>query len=201
VVDDPALDGELLTAFPEEMRGTFEQDILAHRLRREILATRLANRLVNRLGFVHPFELAEEEGVGLADIAAAFLAAEQLFGMQAIWQAIEDAPMAEKARILLMSRSADAMRSHMADLLRAGATTTAPSVLAGALAEGWARCPVRWETSCWRKPATTRCACPPTCWPRAPIRPSPPPSSTSSTWTAPWALRASPIPAAPIPSC
>jgi glutamate dehydrogenase len=136
VVDDPALDGELLTAFPEEMRGTFEQDILAHRLRREILATRLANRLVNRLGFVHPFELAEEEGVGLADIAAAFLAAEQLFGMQAIWQAIEDAPMAEKARILLMSRSADAMRSHMADLLRAGATTTAPSVLAGALAEG-----------------------------------------------------------------
>jgi glutamate dehydrogenase len=136
VVDDPALDGELLTAFPEKMRGTFEQDILAHRLRREILATRLANRLVNRLGFVHPFELAEEEGVGLADVTAAFLAAEQLFGMGAIWQAIEDAPMAEKARILLMSRSADALRSHMADLLRSGATTTTPSVLAGALADG-----------------------------------------------------------------
>jgi glutamate dehydrogenase len=136
VVDDPALDAELLTAFPSDMRETYREDILAHRLRREILATRLANRLVNRLGFVHPFELAEEEGVGLADVTAAFLAAEQLFGMAAIWQAIEDAPMSEKARILLMSRSADAMRSHMADLLRSGATTMSPFALAGALNDG-----------------------------------------------------------------
>lgn len=136
VVDDPALDDELLTAFPEAMRDTYREDILAHRLRREILATRLANRLVNRLGFVHPFELAEEEGVGLGDVTAAFLAAEQLLGMGAIWQAVEDAAMPEKARILLMNRAADALRSHMADLLRAGATTTAPSVLAAALSRG-----------------------------------------------------------------
>jgi glutamate dehydrogenase len=66
-----------------------------HRLRREILATRLANRLINRLGFVHPFELAEEEGVGAAEVTAAFLAAEKLFDLEAIWQAIEDAPIAE----------------------------------------------------------------------------------------------------------
>jgi glutamate dehydrogenase len=67
VVDDPALDDDLLHAFPEDMRETYREDILGHRLRREILATRLANRLINRLGFVHPFELAEEEGVGAAE--------------------------------------------------------------------------------------------------------------------------------------
>ncbi|WP_206242246.1 NAD-glutamate dehydrogenase domain-containing protein [Novosphingobium terrae] len=136
VVDDTALDDDLLHAFPEDMRETYREDILGHRLRREILATRLANRLINRLGFVHPFELAEEEGVGLAEVTAAFLAAEQLFGLETIWQAIEDAPIAEKPRILLMSRAADVVRSHMADLLRSGATTIAPSVLAADLAGG-----------------------------------------------------------------
>ena len=45
--------------------GKFRKQILAHRLRREIVATRVANRMVNRLGMVHPFELAEEEGAGL----------------------------------------------------------------------------------------------------------------------------------------
>jgi glutamate dehydrogenase len=136
VVDDPALDDDLLHAFPEDMRETYREDILGHRLRREILATRLANRLINRLGFVHPFELAEEEGVGAAEVTAAFLAAEKLFDLEAIWQAIEDAPIAEKPRILLMSRAADVVRSHMADLLRSGATTISPSVMAADLAGG-----------------------------------------------------------------
>jgi glutamate dehydrogenase len=136
VVDDPALDDDLLHAFPEDMRETYREDILGHRLRREILATRLANRLINRLGFVHPFELAEEEGVGAAEVTAAFLAAEKLFDLEAIWQAIEDAPIAETPRILLMSRAADVVRSHMADLLRSGATTIAPSVMAADLAGG-----------------------------------------------------------------
>jgi glutamate dehydrogenase len=79
------------------MRETWRADILSHRLRREILATRIANRLVNRLGFVHPFELAEEEGVGLADVAAAFLAAERLFAMAPIWAAMETADMPGRA--------------------------------------------------------------------------------------------------------
>jgi glutamate dehydrogenase len=53
------------------MRERFREDITGHRLRREIIATKLANRLVNRLGPVNPFELAEEEGVTLAQVAAA----------------------------------------------------------------------------------------------------------------------------------
>jgi glutamate dehydrogenase len=72
VLDDPGMEGDLLAAFPPAMRDTYRVDILNHRLRREILATRFANRVINRLGFIHPFELAEEEGVSLADVASAF---------------------------------------------------------------------------------------------------------------------------------
>ena len=136
VADDPGLVAELLAAFPPAMRDAFAQDILAHRLRREIIATRLANRLVNRLGFVHPFELAEEEGASLAEVTAAFIAAGSLFGMDAIWAAIETDPMPEAARILLFTQAAAALRTHMADLLRAGVASAQPTQFAVDLAPG-----------------------------------------------------------------
>ena len=133
VVDDPGLAGELLCAFPEPMRGKFRKDILAHRLRREIIATRIANRLVNRMGMLHPFELAEEEGASPAQVAAAFVAAERLFGMDAVWHALETAAMPETARILLFDRAAAALSSHMADLLRVGAGSIPPTRLVAEL--------------------------------------------------------------------
>jgi glutamate dehydrogenase len=120
VPDDPGHQDDLLAAFPPAMRERCREEIFTHRLRREILATRFANRLVNRLGMVHPFELAEEEGAGLGDVTAAFLAAERLFGMDAIWARIEAAAMPEPARIRLIAATAAALRTHMADLLRAG---------------------------------------------------------------------------------
>ncbi len=136
VVDDPGLADDLLAVFPAPMRERFEPEILGHRLRREIIATKLANRMVNRLGLIHPFELAEEEGATLAQVAAAFVAVERLFGMQAVWQAIETSPMPEGARVLLFERAAAATTDHMADVLRAGAGSVAASKLVADLAPG-----------------------------------------------------------------
>ncbi|MFO1254712.1 MAG: NAD-glutamate dehydrogenase [Sphingomonadaceae bacterium] len=134
--DDPGLADELLDKFPAPMRTKFKADILDHRLRREIIATKLTNRMVNRLGLIHPYELAEEEGATLAQVAAAFVAAERLLGVPAIWQEIETAPMSETARILLFDRAASAMADHMADLLRVGAGTLVPSKLVAELSAG-----------------------------------------------------------------
>ena len=132
--DDPLFAEDLLAAFPSRMRRKFKAEIEGHRLRREIVATVLANRLVNRLGMINPFELAEEEGAGLAQVAAAFAAAERLYGMAEIWRAIETAPMREAARVLLFHRAAEALRGHMAGLLRGGQGALAPSVLVESLA-------------------------------------------------------------------
>ena len=136
VVDDPGFDAGLLQAFPAAMRGKFARDILSHRLRREIIATRIANRMVNRIGTIHPFELVEEEGASLAQVAGAFVIAEQLFGLDAVWQKLETAPMNEVARIALIRRSSGAVRSHMADLLRAGAGLVPPSQTIAELSGG-----------------------------------------------------------------
>jgi len=134
--DDPGMDDELLAGFPAPMRSKFKRDIAGHRLRREIIATRLANRMVNRIGIIHPFELAEEEGATLAQVGTAFAAAEQLFGMKEIWAAIETAPMGEQARLLLFRSAAEALRSQIADLLRAEAGNTPPSKIVAELAPG-----------------------------------------------------------------
>src|SRR5690606_27204303 len=54
---DPTLEPELLAAFPKAMQERHRASILAHRLRKEIIATKIANRFVNRLGIVAPFAL------------------------------------------------------------------------------------------------------------------------------------------------
>ena len=136
VPDDPGLEGELLAAFPPAMRTRFKRDILGHRLRRELVATKLANRMVNRIGMIHPFELVEEEGASLAQVAAAFVAAERLFAMKQVWHRLENAPMPEAARILTLRRAAAALRIHMADLLRAGSGSEVPSKLVAELETG-----------------------------------------------------------------
>jgi glutamate dehydrogenase len=115
---DPALESDLIAAFPPAMRETFKTAILEHRLRGEIVATKLANRIVNRLGVLHPFELAEEEGASLRDIAMMFVVTERLFGLQPLWEEIETAAMSEGARLAVLDEIAVATRSQIADLLR-----------------------------------------------------------------------------------
>ncbi|WP_066552434.1 NAD-glutamate dehydrogenase domain-containing protein [Croceicoccus bisphenolivorans] len=127
--DDPALEASLVGSFPAEMQGKFRKYIEGHRLRREIIATEVANRVVNRLGMVLPFELAEEEGALLCDVAGAFITVDLLFDLGSLWQRIENGKMGEEARLLLLHRAASAVRSHMADVLRLGAGPVAPQAL------------------------------------------------------------------------
>ncbi|PNQ76077.1 glutamate dehydrogenase [Erythrobacter sp. SAORIC-644] len=127
--DDPSVADLLLDYFPSAMRRKFKAQIEGHQLRREIIATALANRFVNRMGFVHPFELSEEEGVGLADVTAAFIVADRLFGASELWAELETAAMPEDVRIYLFRHMAGALRSQMADLIRVGASTIPPGEL------------------------------------------------------------------------
>jgi glutamate dehydrogenase len=85
---DDALLPDLHDAFPHAMRKKFGDAIDQHRLRGEIIATKLANRVVNRLGVLHPFELAEEEGAAMADIAAMFVVVERLYDLDKLWTEI-----------------------------------------------------------------------------------------------------------------
>jgi glutamate dehydrogenase len=127
VPQDAALTPLLQESFPAAMQKRFAKAIDAHRLRSEIIATEMANRFVNRMGLVAPFELAEEEGAPLSQVAMAYFAVDRLFGLQALWETIEAAKMAETARLELLVLAANAVRLHVSDLLRA----TRPDSLVG----------------------------------------------------------------------
>ncbi|MEE4201561.1 NAD-glutamate dehydrogenase [Erythrobacter sp.] len=116
--DDPVLESNLVAMFPGPMQDKFKSQIKNHQLRRELIATDLANRIVNRLGLVHAFELPEEEGVALSDVAAAFIVVERLFDLKALWQDIDAQQMNEGARLLLLDRLAAAVGNLMSDVLR-----------------------------------------------------------------------------------
>ena len=118
VAHDPAMAGDLRAAFPRQMTKAHQAAIAHHQLRGEIVATRTANRLINRLGLIHPFELAEEEGAALGDIAASFVIVERLYEIGSLWDAIDTADIGEGARLILFEQVAVEMRAHMADLLR-----------------------------------------------------------------------------------
>jgi glutamate dehydrogenase len=118
ITEDPTLTPELLAAFPETMQKRHEQAILQHRLRREIIATKIANRFVNRLGITAIFSLTEEEGASFGQAAAAFVAAERLFGMQALWDRLDAADLPEQLRLDLFEHAADGLLLHIGDVLR-----------------------------------------------------------------------------------
>lgn len=134
--DDPVLEGLLIARFPSAMRKDYAAEIRGHRLRREMIATSLSNRIVNRLGMVHPFELAEEEGVGLAEVVAAFVVAENLFGLEALWRELESAAMPETARLALFDRLAAAVGNLVSDVLRTASGKVAAGGMIDALAQG-----------------------------------------------------------------
>ena len=120
LVHDSAMDGELLAAFPVPMAQAHRDAILSHRLRPQIIATKLANRMINRMGMLHPFELAEEEGCTLSIVVEAFAIAERLFDLPALWAEIDAAKIPEATRIMLFQQVAVETRAHMADMIRNG---------------------------------------------------------------------------------
>ena len=115
---DAATEMDLIGAFPRAMQRKHRAAIEGHQLRTAIIATKLANRIVNRMGIIHPFELAEEEGCALGAVAEAFVIAEQVYAIAKLWSAIDAAKVPETARLLLYDQVAVEMRAHMADILR-----------------------------------------------------------------------------------
>jgi glutamate dehydrogenase len=133
---DPELRPDLHGAFPPAMRAKFETAIDQHRLRSEIVATKLANRIINRLGVLYPFELAEEEGAAMADIAGMFVVVERLFDLDKLWTEIETTAMPEAGRLALFDEVAVAVRGQMADLLRVTVPGISPGIVLARLSKG-----------------------------------------------------------------
>jgi glutamate dehydrogenase len=103
--DDPALAGDLLLYFPQPFAVRHRPAIEHHRLRREIIATFIANSIVNRAGITFVSELTEKTGRTAGDVALAYAIVRDVFALRPTWDAIEaldgKAPAALQYEMLL----------------------------------------------------------------------------------------------------
>ncbi|MGU3495521.1 NAD-glutamate dehydrogenase [Xanthobacteraceae bacterium A53D] len=89
VPDDAYLADELEDYFPKALRERFPQAIAAHRLRREIIATGLANAMVNQGGPASITRIADQTGTDAAGVARAFAVVRDSFGLARLNAAID----------------------------------------------------------------------------------------------------------------
>jgi glutamate dehydrogenase len=106
--DDPYLGHDLERYFPEPLPERYTAQMHQHRLRREIIATVIANQLVDRAGTTFTFRLREETGASPAQLARAHRVAVEVYSMREFWAAIEaldnQVPAASQMSMLIEGR-------------------------------------------------------------------------------------------------
>jgi len=89
VPEDPYLSRELEDYFPRPLRDQYADLMPEHRLRREIIATRVTNNLVNRMGAYFAMRIKEDTGATSATVAKAYTVAREIFEARAYWHELE----------------------------------------------------------------------------------------------------------------
>lgn len=86
VPDDPIFSTALLDYFPTPFRINLDSDIACHRLAREIVATQIADDLINHVGPGLIYQLDERLGVPTPTVAAAYTVVRHLFRVDEMWR-------------------------------------------------------------------------------------------------------------------
>jgi glutamate dehydrogenase len=87
--EDPYLSHDLERYFPPPLPERYAEQMRTHRLRREIIATVVANQMVDRAGTTFGFRLSEETGAPPSVLARAYAVAREVFDMRDYVSAIE----------------------------------------------------------------------------------------------------------------
>lgn len=91
--------------FPAQLRTRFRASIRTHPLRREIVATMLANEAIDNGGITYPFRLAEDAGASSTDAIRAYAAVTAIFELHDVWERVRTADMPTDVSDMLMLQS------------------------------------------------------------------------------------------------
>ncbi|MCB1628006.1 MAG: NAD-glutamate dehydrogenase [Xanthomonadales bacterium] len=89
VPEDPYLSKELALYFPTPLRERFANEMQAHPLRREIIATQVTNSMVNRMGATFVLRMQEDTGQTVAEVAKAYTIAREVLRARELWAEID----------------------------------------------------------------------------------------------------------------
>lgn len=101
LADDPYIGKALERPFPEVLVQRYPEALRKHRLRREIIATQLANDIVNHMGISYCFRLMDSAGASLPQVAKAYVAARNIYGLHAFRQGVGELDLQVAAEVQL----------------------------------------------------------------------------------------------------
>lgn len=108
VPEDTYLKLFLISSFPKPLQEKFSKQMEQHPLKREIIATKLSNMIINEMGFTFIYRLQDETGAPVSAIVRAYMITRSVLNMEEIWQQIEalgnqiDAHTQEEIKMLYM---------------------------------------------------------------------------------------------------
>jgi len=119
-LEDQFLHRYLFSAFPQKLVNTYGKQILQHPLRKEIIATQLANAVVNLVGPSFVYRMADSTGSSPAEVVKTAIIVAEIFQIQDYWEQIEalDYQIAAEVQLDMMSRLIRLIRRATRWLLR-----------------------------------------------------------------------------------
>ena len=138
VPDQPALREALVSYFPAPLAERFDRLLDGHRLRRELVASVVANDVVNRMGTTFVTRVAADTEASPAAVAAAYWSARGVVGAPAYWSSLDglgdadgDGPRPSTVALLAAGPIlGDLLEALTRDYLRRGETADVAAVVA-----------------------------------------------------------------------
>jgi glutamate dehydrogenase len=87
--DDPAFQDWMTAYFPDLIQDKYKIEMNNHRLRREIIATQLANSIVNRMGPTYMMNQTSKTGIPACTIARVYFIVREVFDIRDLYSDIE----------------------------------------------------------------------------------------------------------------
>jgi len=119
-IDDSYLEKYLHDAFPASLARKYRAELSKHPLRRELVATQLANFVVNLVGPSFIYRMVESTGASANDVVKAAVMAKDIFDIEKYWLLIEalDYKVSADTQAVMMTRLTRLLRRATRWLLR-----------------------------------------------------------------------------------
>lgn len=89
IPEDPFLSKIIDTAFPNTITKKYQKVMCEHRLKRDIIATQLSNKMVNEMGITFVYRMQMETGATIEEIVRAHAVASRIFETHELQKTIE----------------------------------------------------------------------------------------------------------------
>ena len=89
IPEDRYLKQYLVGSFPKPLQDRFSKQMQQHPLKREIIATKVSNIIVNEMGFSFVYRMQDETGAPVSAIVRAYMISRSILNMDSVWEQIE----------------------------------------------------------------------------------------------------------------